>query len=469
MQMSVISRRALFLVGLLAVANAALWQGVREELPLRRLRLNAVKAGVPTAPAFSGAGIVMVAETHSDVATAYQTLAFMRERGVSSPAELWMAGGAPTPAATAEFAAINVALKDLASVAHTDQLAFREGKRPQALTLAIAHSSFEQVLVLDVANAATNADELLAHPALASDGMVFWPARSKPSAANPIWDLVQAQPVDSFAQGVDQILVNKNKGWTALHVAAHLATPFFGLMLNGNVDTLRMAALATKSQFVMESSAPSVQRAPARALPASLVELLADEDCTVLTWAQIKQFANQRVLNIEQSFRGERNGTKKTFQFPKAQWKPACKLFAGGTSNCDGRTITTTHNLQVAFVNVTMGGKDARLRFYHRGIDGHDTFLNSSVIQVGEWDKNSYKCDAKGILYTSVEENDAAPQGSFLLVAAYDFGNKAAPTSANNIYVDIVWNAGSLARPSFWLVVALAFALAVAAVTRDPW
>lgn len=456
----------------LAVCNGVLtgskWQGVREELPLRRLRLNALKASVPAAPAASGSGIVMVAENLGDVATAYQTLAHLRESGVAAPAELWIADADITPAATAEFASLSVSLRDLSSVASAEQLAVRDGKRPQALAVAVAHSAFETVLYLDVANAATDADTLLAHPALASSGLVFWPTQEKTSAENPIWELVGAARAhaDSYQQGVAQMLVSKNKAWSALHLVSHLTTPFYGLMLNGNVDAVRMAALAARAEFLMETepAAAAVVPASTRALPAAIQDFAAMQTCTTLTTTQIRDYASLNSINIEGEFGGRLNGTKKTFNYPRAQQRSACKVFARG-GMCDGTTITQDKNLEVAFIRILMGGKDARLRFRHRGTNGQGLYQNYSIIQAGTWDSSDYWCDARGSFYTVVEKNDGEPTGDFLLMAAYDLArpdDRFYPTGKlDRHYIEIEWNAGVLARPSFWLM-ALAFALAAA-------
>lgn len=462
----------LLVAGVFAICNGALtgsqWQGVREELPLRQLRLNALKARAPAAPAASGSGIVMVADKLADVATAYQTLAHLRDTGVTAPAELWVADADITPAATAEFASLGVSLRDLSAVASAEQLALRDGKRPQALAAAVAHSAFETVLYLDVANAAADADALLAHPALASAGLVFWPTQDKTSAENPIWELVGAAPAnaDSFQQGVTQMLISKSKAWSALHLASHLATPFYGLMLNGNVDAVRMAALAAKSEFFMETETVAAP-APARALPAAIQEFVRVQACTRPSAADIKTWAALNTINIEQEFKGFANGTKKTFTFAQAKLKAACKVFALG-GKCDGTMITQDKNLDVAFVKITMGGKDARLRFHHQGIDGMGLYQNYSIIQAGNWDASTdddFWCDAKGFFYTSVEKNDGEPNGDFLFMAAYDLAeetDQSYPTGKlTTHHIEIVWNAGVLARPSFWLMV-LAFALAAA-------
>ena len=53
---------------------------------------------------------------------------------------------------------------------------------------------------------------------------------------------------------------------------------------------------------------------------------------------------------------------------------------------------------------------------------------------------NRWECDAKGLLWVAVEKNDAPADGSFLLMAGYDYPASELPENVDRVFIDIEWN-----------------------------
>ena len=118
--------------------------------------------------------------------------------------------------------------------------------------LAILHSAFAQVLLLDSDNTPVKSpDVIFAELEKLKTSAIFWPDYWKSSLDNPIWSILGLEPENTFEQESGQVLVDKEKSWKALNFCMHLNTPFFMKLLNGDKDTFRFAWKYAKTPYHM--------------------------------------------------------------------------------------------------------------------------------------------------------------------------------------------------------------------------
>jgi alpha 1,2-mannosyltransferase len=149
-----------------------------------------------------------------------------------------------------------VSLKAFEDFVSPEQLAPIEAnvglRRFQLKPLAIMHSHFEEVLLIDSDNGVvTNPDYLFEHPQYIATGAIFWPDYWRTSVKNPIWTIVDVPPEDTWEQESGQLLIHKHLSWEALQVCLQFNTPMFMTLLNGDKDTFRFAWMALRKSYHM--------------------------------------------------------------------------------------------------------------------------------------------------------------------------------------------------------------------------
>jgi len=336
-------------------------------------------------------------------------------------------------------------------------------------TLATLHISFAEVLYIDVNNRSpVDAAKLFASAEFTANGAVFWPADTKTSPSNPIWDLLSIRCVDSFEQGNSILLVSKAKSWKAVNLAVHLSGKFYQNLLNGNKDAFRMAFAATSTSFFMEARA--VDKKAAKALGQELFSQLPEgvtrgyvQACTVRTVDQRTTTANEHKISIAADFGALQNGSSKDYIQAKAEWTADCKAFAAGTTACDASTtVWTTEDYMIAYWNVTLAGNRAdRLQFWAQGTtaSGGGALQNFTILEISKFDGTQFDCDGKGFLYNKVELNDGVAGASYLLKATFEPTALKPLTEFQDIKIKIVYNSAASVVPSvIMMVVATLFA-----------
>ncbi len=66
---------------------------------------------------------------------------------------------------------------------------------------------------------------------------------------NPIWSILDVDPIDEFEMESGQLVINKRKAWHALNLCEYLNQDFYMRLINGDKDTFRLAWYATKTPF----------------------------------------------------------------------------------------------------------------------------------------------------------------------------------------------------------------------------
>ena len=202
---------------------------------------------------YTGRGIVIVGGGKL-LRSCLATIKLMRNMGVTLPIELWHKKDEMTQAQVDLFTPHNVKCKTFEGYVQRHLLepvqTLGGPKLFQLKPLAILHSSFEEVLLIDADNTPTrNIEYLFDHPIYQSSGAVFWPDYWKTSLESPIWQLMDVPPVDMWEQESGQLLINKRKGWLALNLCVHMNSEFYMKLLNGDKDTFRFAWMATHTDF----------------------------------------------------------------------------------------------------------------------------------------------------------------------------------------------------------------------------
>jgi hypothetical protein len=129
----------------------------------------------------------------------------------------------------------------------------------QLKALAIKHSSYEEVLLLDSDNTPLrDPTSLFLRLKDLRSSALFWPDYWMTHTENPVWDILDVKARQEWEQESGQILVNKRLAWPALNLCVHLNSPFYMQLLNGDKDTFRFAWMASHTPFTM---------VPSRALP----------------------------------------------------------------------------------------------------------------------------------------------------------------------------------------------------------
>jgi alpha 1,2-mannosyltransferase len=128
-------------------------------------------------------------------------------------------------------------------------------RRFQLKPLAVMHSQFEEVLLLDSDNTPLRDPSYLFNDVrYQRTGSLFWPDYWKVSSSHPIWRLINRTPSDRWEQESGQLLINKRYAWRALHACIHLNSEYYMKLLNGDKDTFQFGWLVTKTAFHMVES-----------------------------------------------------------------------------------------------------------------------------------------------------------------------------------------------------------------------
>jgi hypothetical protein len=192
-----------------------------DEIPLTTAnaleKLTEAVEQIPTAPSFSGNGIV-IAAGGPYVPSAYVVIRMLRELGTKLPIEIWYAGGDEIPAwAKPAFEAWDVTLHDVMDFCPGRSLAQMRGWPIKPA--AIMHSGLRNVLFIDAdCFPLRNPEFLFKSPEFHKYAAVFWPdyVFHRMVEGSAIWTLTGlAHRGDTeFESGL--VLVDKQSCWREL-------------------------------------------------------------------------------------------------------------------------------------------------------------------------------------------------------------------------------------------------------------
>jgi hypothetical protein len=196
-----------------------LWPNVQEA---QQRAARAFIAAIPPFPGgFTGRGVVMVGGG-SYFPSAYVSIRVLRHIGCSLPLQLWHLDGEMTEPMRELVRPFGVECVNADAVAQDHPFRFLDGhwwKGWQLKSYAIAHSPFEEVLLLD-ADCYPTRDPgfLFSWPPYQEHGAIFWPDREASHLTDEHWRILGIEPCGvSFESG--QLVVNKRLCWRELQLA----------------------------------------------------------------------------------------------------------------------------------------------------------------------------------------------------------------------------------------------------------
>jgi hypothetical protein len=201
-------------------------------------------AGPYPAGRFSGRGIVMVAGGAWYFTCAWVSLTILRRvLGCSLPIQIWYLG-------PDEMSRQMAALLEPFGVECVDAFEVRRLHPVRRLggweckPYAILHSPFKQVILLDADNVPlVDPAMFLSGPEHRCTGAIFWPDIQGLAPESAIWEVCRVPFRDEPAFEAGQIVVDKERCWTALQLTMHLneRSDFYYQHVNGDKESFHMA------------------------------------------------------------------------------------------------------------------------------------------------------------------------------------------------------------------------------------
>lgn len=240
------------------------WPKSEVEVPARTAEWTSFLRSLPDYPVdqYSGRGIIVVAGGKY-LESALVMIKMLRESGTQLRIQVWHLGEAEMPAShRVLLEPYKVETKNFEDYVSSEALApiqANVGLRLfQLKPLAILHSDFEEVLLLDSDNCPIrDPSYLFEDKSFKEIGTVFWPDYWKTSEENPIWKIIGVEPSGTWEQESGQILIRKSTAWKAINLCVHFNTEFYMRLLNGDKDTFRFSWLASGVDFMMMDTWPT--------------------------------------------------------------------------------------------------------------------------------------------------------------------------------------------------------------------
>ena len=242
------------------------WAEVSGKVETLRAEWSAALKSITAAPtSLTSAGIVTVV-TADTFEIALTGVRMLREAKCTIPVEMWhvlgdvQRGEAPLEWLSIKLVAFNATMFEPTSQKHfhfTDE-EIAAANIETLKYLAIRHSSFAQVLYLDPGVVPTKAIDLLfGKSEYTSRQAVIWPSYFKTSERNPISRIIDGTSTKLFQQDSRIIMLDKQRKWPELVLAAHFSSATYVKMMGSNAG-LQLACIALKSNcaHVAKPAAP---------------------------------------------------------------------------------------------------------------------------------------------------------------------------------------------------------------------
>ena len=202
---------------------------------------------------FQGRGIVICGGGGRYFTNAWVGINMLRHLGCRLPIELWHLGPAEMDREMAAWVRpLEVVCVDAQKVRKKHPSRILNGW--ELKPYSILHSPFKEVLLLDADNLPVVDPEFLFEtPQYGATGAVFWPDFGRLAPTRAIWDLcgVGYRDEPEFESG--QILVNKERCWSALSLTMwyNEHSDFFYQHILGDKETFHMAFRKLNQPFAM--------------------------------------------------------------------------------------------------------------------------------------------------------------------------------------------------------------------------
>jgi hypothetical protein len=208
---------------------------------------------------FAGRGIVICAGGPALFTNAYVLVHVLRhELDCELPIEVWHLGSREmSPGMAALLTQLGAVPVDAEKHPSTAALNFIDGW--QLKVAAVIGSIFEHVILLDADQVPTrDPAEIFDWQTYRSTGVVLWPDIADLLAENPIWSICGLEPRRTASVESGQLAIDKQRGWAALQIAAHLnsnAETYYRI-LYGDKDTYLLGCLVTGTRFSLIPQGP---------------------------------------------------------------------------------------------------------------------------------------------------------------------------------------------------------------------
>ena len=184
--------------------------------------------------------------------SALTTVKMLRDYGCKLPFEMWHKRGEISSAQMVlvrSFGVMPMVFEDHVPDSELQPVESNVGPRLfQLKSLAVLHSAFEELLLLDADNTPVrNVEYLFEHETYMRAHVVLWPDYWKTSADNPIWTIIDRAPTDDWEQDSGQFMINKRKAWAEVNLLVHFSSGFYMQLINGEKDSLRYVCHALGS------------------------------------------------------------------------------------------------------------------------------------------------------------------------------------------------------------------------------
>ncbi|MGO8928023.1 MAG: glycosyltransferase family 9 protein [Limisphaerales bacterium] len=206
---------------------------------------------------FKGRGIVTCAGGCTYFTNAWILIKMLRHCGCKLPIELWHFGEEEMDAKMRQIISdLDVQCRDVSPFCLTSS---RTGWALK--TVAIARSSFEEVLYLDADNvAAQDPSFLFDIPQYEETGALFWPGTRLLSDKHPFWQVFGLMPVDEPEVETGQMVINKRTRWKPLMFADQLSlrSDVFHQFQCGGKELFRFVCRKLGQDYAMPQSPPQM-------------------------------------------------------------------------------------------------------------------------------------------------------------------------------------------------------------------
>ncbi|MFT5822254.1 MAG: alpha 1,2-mannosyltransferase [Crocinitomix sp.] len=220
-------------------------------LSINRLKKN-WKSHITTIPEypgkFEGKGIVICGGGQLYFTCAWINISMLRKSGCKLPIELWHLEHELTTEIIVQLGELGVICKNINKHGGGDLENF--ALKP----FSIINSAFQEILFLDADNnSLVDPTYLFDQPEYLKHGTVFWPDFWFTEKSNPIWKVLELEPIELNEQESGQILIDKKRYWKELNLCLYFnkERKYYYKMLHGDKDTFKFAWLALKSKYYM--------------------------------------------------------------------------------------------------------------------------------------------------------------------------------------------------------------------------
>jgi alpha 1,2-mannosyltransferase len=205
---------------------------------------------------FEGQGIVIAAGGEYYLVNALINLKILRLKGCTLPVEIWYIGEKEVvPLLMEKLEALGAECYDITN--HFDYPIKGYEVKPHA----ILASKFKEVMLIDADNIVLrDPSYLFQREEYQTKGACFWPDQMIMNKDSILWNVLELPPCDFRGQESGQLLVDKERCWKALHLAAHMnkESDFYYKHMLGDKDTFFLSFMVTKTPYHMIDYLPGL-------------------------------------------------------------------------------------------------------------------------------------------------------------------------------------------------------------------